>query len=111
MPQIIPSKIAGIFMYPEAKPVMKGMANDCALSFEREPSNPHDANAIALYAEWAESRTGQDGSINANPNPPVMKKIKIGYIPKDQAAMMKTKKIISVNRSAVGFDKINIEVE
>lgn len=100
MPYEITTKIAGIFKYPEAKEPMKEMRN--SLVFEREPSNPYDANAIALYIT---SFTRTNGG-----NEEKLIRQKCGYIPKEHAAQLRDRKIVAVRRG-VAFDQIIVTVE
>ena len=105
MPETIATKIAGIFKYPDAKETMKFMAAGDGLHFEAEPSNPYDSNAIALFVKTKKLESPpEDLSITDGPT------IKCGYIPRDHAAKLKDKKIISVQKGAA-FDSITIEFE
>lgn len=110
MSETIATKIAGIFKYPEAKAPMKLMAAGSEIFAELEPTNAYDPNAIALYLKWMEtSNTG--GSIDNAPTVEAVEvKVKCGYIPKDHAARLKGKKIISVKRG-LAFDSITVEFE
>ena len=85
----IQAKIAGVFKYPDAKPMMKEMAHGAAYMWQAEPENQFDPNAIALFVG------GQDAPI------------KCGYIPKAIAATMKADEIQSILKGAA-FDEILI---
>ena len=105
MPQVIPSKIAGIFKYPEAKPIMKNLPAGAELLAEREPTNAYDHNAIALYVEYM---TAQDSGPNT-PSVGVKQKVKCGYLPKELAAQLKTTPIIKVEKG-FAFDTITVTI-
>ena len=109
MPQVIAAKIAGVFQYPEGKQAMKAMTRGSKILFEREPHNPHDANAIALYAEFMGTQGGDGQPIPQNPNPPVPMRVKIGYVPRERAAALKNVKIIAMTRGDL-WDIVNIEI-
>lgn len=106
MPQIIPSKIAGIFNYPEAKQAMKVISSGHAMAYEREPNNPHDPNAIALYI----SNGGLPVDLKNPPSPDQpIRNIKCGYIPRAVAIMLKDKEILEIKKGSA-FDMISITI-
>ena len=76
MSQHIFTKIAGVFKYPAAKPIMKAMKPGDAYNYAFEPSNPYDPNAIALYAEVEQAGAA-----------PIQEKC--GYIPRVIGAQLK----------------------
>lgn len=86
------TKIAGIFSYPEGKGILKTLPTGQAMILKREPENPHDQNAIAVYA-------------NSVDHPP----IKLGYVQKVIAAQLKEAEILGVYKG-IGWDEIRIDV-
>jgi len=95
MSQPIFTKIAGVFKYPAAKPIMKAMKPGDAYNYAFEPNNPYDPNAIALYAEIQQA--GAD---------PIQEKC--GYVPKPIAAQLKGR-IMKITKANV-WDDIMIEI-
>lgn len=106
MPQIIPIKIAGIFAYPEAKEPLKHVPLGGKILFEREPLNPHDPNAIALYIE-APSTSGTIGDTSIQTAD--IRRFKIGYVPKERAAYLRDRKILGITRGTE-WNMVVIEV-
>lgn len=104
MPQTIETKIAGVFSYPEAKEPLKNTPVGGRIIFEREPHNTHDANAIALYIEGP-SINSDFGIATAD-----IRKFKIGYVPRDKAAILRDRKIISMRRGEK-WDSVLIDIE
>ena len=70
----INTKIAGIFKYPAAKPLMKLMIDGDPYRFVREPENPYDKNAIALF----------------------INDIKVGYVPAKVAIILQNVEIHAI---------------
>lgn len=110
MPQVIAAKIRCL-PYSECKQAMKAMTRDSKILFEREPHNPHDANAIALYAEYtAPSFSADMGNGERIETADLqMRKVKIGYVPRERAAALKNVKIIAMTRGDI-WDTVNIEI-
>lgn len=104
MTQLIPSKIAGIFKFPEAKPVMKTMTSGMDMAFKREPENPHDPNAIAIYAVPMKIESAPEDI-----NHPFGLPIKCGYVPKEIAAKLKNAEILKIQKG-VNFDMVTITI-
>jgi hypothetical protein len=89
------TKIAGIFKYPEAKEVNKKTIAGTPLKFDREPTNPYDANAIALSLP------------NVDDSGLMLGWVRCGYIPKVEAAKLVGVEIESVVKGAA-WDEIII---
>lgn len=103
MPENIGAKIADVFNYPAAKQHMKLLVAGEELIAIREPTNPHDPNAIALYIKNREFD---------NKQPPVTgfdAQMKCGYVPKKVAETLKGKSF-TVRKIASSFDAIVIEI-
>ena len=90
MSNIIKTKIAGIFKYPEAKEIMKAMQPGTLFKWQAEPDNPYDPNAIALFvagaADW----------------------VKCGYVPKAVASSLTANRISAIVKGVESFDAIDI---
>lgn len=86
--KIINTKIAGVFQYPEGKEGMKKMISGESYSWEAEPENPYDKNAIAIFL------TGHHPS-------------KCGYVPRVIAAEIGADQIVSITKGSA-FDHITI---
>lgn len=82
---ITSTKIAGIFKYPDAKPLMKTMLKGDAFSWKREPENPYDQNAVAV----------------------LIGDVKAGYVPRAVAFHIKDATILSITKG-IAFDEIII---
>lgn len=83
-------KIAGIFNYPDGKDVLKKLVLGQAMMSQREPSNQHDPNAIAIFTNSATSP------------------VKLGYLPRTLALGLKESDVVGVCK-AVGWDEITVE--
>lgn len=86
MTQSIPTKIAGIFNYPEGKEPLKATVSGDELILEREPTNAYDPNAIAVYIKQK--------VIDLVTNSTTENRVKIGYVPRPIAAQIKDATII-----------------
>ena len=90
MSNIIKTKIAGVFKYPDAKPIMKGMQPGTLFKWKAEPDNPYDPNAIELFVagehDW----------------------VKCGYVPKAVASSLTANRISAIVKGAESFDAIDI---
>ena len=92
MPEIS-TKIAAIFRYPEGKEIVNSSPHGTAYTFEREPTNAYDKNAIKVFGKRI------DGSI-----------IQLGYVPKQIAAQLADKRITGITKGDK-FDDIRIAFE
>lgn len=88
----ITTKIAGVFQYPEAKQPMKALAAGGKYAFEREPTNAYDKNAIAIFATTPIGRQ------------------KCGYVPRDIAAKLAGKAVMSIVKGD-GWDQVIVTYE
>ncbi len=102
-------KIAGIFQYPAGKEIVNNVGAGYRYSVESEPLNPFDANAIAIFGVKP-IPLSIDYSKPPSLSMEQCKPVKLGYVPKAIAAMLKDKTILSVTRGAK-FDEINITYE
>jgi hypothetical protein len=85
--EIINSKIAGVFLYPAGKEPLKKLPPGGEIQFEREPSNPHDPNAIALFISNSEIHNQAGGSGD---------RVRIGYVPRDVAAFLAGRNVSAI---------------
>ena len=98
------AKIAGVFKYPAAKPAMKTMVKGERFYFEKEPTNPYDPNAIALFV--MEADPFNDIHNPGNPQVPRVP-IKCGYLPRTLAESLKVRHIVSIVKGDF-FDEVVI---
>jgi hypothetical protein len=89
----ITTKVAAVFNFPMGKNVMKGLVNGDELILRREPTNPHDPNAIMVFAA-----SGEEGNF-----------VQIGYVPKQFAAKLKNSHLIKAIKDPMAWDAMAIE--
>jgi len=84
--------IVGAHFHPPARTLLEVLPIGCPLILRREPHNPHDANAIAIFLEGRnvpevdgldEALLGWGTSVAAEK---ARDEIDLGYIPRDHAA-------------------------
>lgn len=112
MPQIIPTRIAGAFNYPEGKLPLKAMKPGDKFIAMREPDNAYDPNAIALYVPIIGPSISSDMGNGERIETPdiVQRKVKVGYLPKLQAIFLKDRKL-TITRGSVDWNSVIVEIE
>ena len=92
--QTITCEIAAVFRYPAGKPLMKAMVAGDPYYLEREPSNPHDPNAIKVLQK----------------DPDTQEMVQVGYVSRMSAAVL-SDKTLGVATKGELWNEIRVEFE